>query len=72
MKILKKECISGVTSFDVRMSTGEIVTLISCINDLLDYLSNEQVNEKILCKNEEILQKYRDSLFELFNSKQSN
>ncbi|WP_155271841.1 hypothetical protein [Xenorhabdus bovienii] len=72
MKILKKECISGVTSFDVRMSTGEIVTLISCINDLLDYCSNEQVNEKILCRNEKMLREYRTSLFELLKSKHSN
>ncbi|MDE9444377.1 hypothetical protein KKJ04_01805 [Xenorhabdus bovienii] len=67
MKTLKKECVSGVTFFDIRMSEKEIAILLGCLNDILINHSDKQLNEKIKHRNENKISWYNSSFFKVLD-----
>lgn len=66
MDVLKKEYISGITLFDLRLSEGEITVYADCLNFVLEYCSEERVIAETDCESKEELSWHRDRLLELF------
>jgi len=68
MELLKKEFISCVTLFDLKLSEGEITVYADCLKFILTHLSDEEINQKTVCSSKEELSWYLDDLLQLIKS----
>ncbi|OCG15034.1 hypothetical protein [Gilliamella sp. WF3-4] len=73
MDLLKQEYVANaVTLFDLRLSESEITIYLDCINFMLEYCSDEQINQSInqyiACMDKEELSWRRDDLLVLIKS----
>ncbi|OCG24621.1 hypothetical protein A9G45_08505 [Gilliamella sp. HK2] len=69
MELLKQEYVANaVTLFDLRLSESEITIYLDCINFMLEYCSDEQINQYTACMDKEELSWRRDDLLALIKS----
>ncbi|OCG79140.1 hypothetical protein A9G42_13000 [Gilliamella sp. Nev6-6] len=69
MDLLKQEYVANaVTLFDLRLSESEITIYLDCINFMLEYCSDEQINQYTACMDKEELSWRRDDLLVLIKS----
>ncbi|OCG17208.1 hypothetical protein [Gilliamella sp. WF3-4] len=69
MDLLKQEYVANaVTLFDLRLSESEITIYLDCINFMLEYCSDKQINQYTACMDKEELSWRRDDLLVLIKS----
>lgn len=68
MDLLKKEFVSCVTLFDLKLSEGELTVYADCLKFMLAHCSDEQINQETVCESKEELSWYLDDLLELIKS----
>jgi hypothetical protein len=69
MDLLKQEYVANaVTLFDLRLSESEITIYLDCVNFMLEYCTNEQINQHTEFMDKEELSWVRDDLLALIKS----